>query len=166
MIRDRDGKPYKLRGPHTFLSSQDLWGDYKVHNLHWDATVRPDAETPPAPPPKPAPPDDFLTQLEQTKPAPEPEQPRPKTRPYNSNQVHCLPSVGSGYGEPFIFECLSVEESDMAVQLVSPVECPPGSVVFPQTGTKRWWRVADCRRSGDNWLVSGFPSDYQPRFAV
>jgi len=39
-----------------------------------------------------------------------------------------------------------------------------GSILYPKTGYKRWWRVQDKTQKGGGWVLVAAPSDHQPSF--
>lgn len=36
-LRNKDGTIYKLAGPNPVMKTQNLWGDFKVHNMQWES---------------------------------------------------------------------------------------------------------------------------------
>jgi len=38
-LKNKDGTPYRLRGPNPVMRGQELWGDYKLHNFRFKGEV-------------------------------------------------------------------------------------------------------------------------------
>ena len=68
------------------------------------------------------------------------------------------------YGDPFSFEAVIVEEDDLGMKFWSTVDMERGSVVFPKTTYKRWWKVVSSEKRSGGSVYSCSPSDFQPHF--
>jgi len=67
-----------------------------------------------------------------------------KEQPRNPSRVqfHCLPLISPGqYGTKFVFDGADVEQSDFQYMFWSQQQLTTGSIVYPKTMHKRWWRV-------------------------
>lgn len=93
--------------------------------------------------------------------------------------VHCLPAIlrtktDDLYGEtyqtiqyekPTSFEAVLLNENDLIYEIWTDTNTINlGSVLFPKTGNKRWWRVKNKDQKANGWIISCILSDYQPSF--
>lgn len=76
------------------------------------------------------------------------------------------------YKEPFSFEVVIVEEDDLYIQVWTTRDIGAGSILYPRKSSDeegkadsaRWWRVQEREPRSGGWLLTGYPSDYQPSF--
>lgn len=69
------------------------------------------------------------------------------------------------YGDPTSFEGVVVSQSDFEFEIWTDIaSINQGSVLYPKTGFKRWWRVQEKVQKGNGWILKSIPSDYQPSF--
>lgn len=93
--------------------------------------------------------------------------------------IHCLPAYlrerrdalyGDSYktiqyGKPTSFEGVMLQQSDLAIEVWTDTDkISLGSILYPKTGYKRWWRVQDKTQKGGGWVLMATPSDHQPSF--
>jgi hypothetical protein len=93
--------------------------------------------------------------------------------------IHCLPAYlrerrdalyGDSYktiqyGKPTSFEGVILQQSDLAIEIWTDTDrITIGSVLYPKTNFKRWWRVQDKTQKGGGWVLTAMPSDHQPSF--
>lgn len=93
--------------------------------------------------------------------------------------IHCLPAIirerkdalygefykTIQYGSPFSFEAVVVSHTDFTYEIWTDTDkVGKGSILYPKTGYKRWWRVQEKNQKGSGWLLTSIPSDYQPSF--
>ena len=93
--------------------------------------------------------------------------------------IHCLPAYlrerrdalyGDSYktiqyGKPMSFEGVMLQQSDLAIEVWTDTDkITQGSILYPKTGYKRWWRVQDKTQKGGGWVLVATPSDHQPSF--
>lgn len=93
--------------------------------------------------------------------------------------VHCLPAsvrerkdslYGETYrtikyGNPYSFEGVVVEQQDLFIKIWTTADnTNEGSILFPKTHQKRWWRVQQREKKSGGWLLAAMPSDHQPSF--
>lgn len=194
-LKNKDGSVYKLRSPNAIMRDQKVWNGYIVHNMRWNPTMRVGDDATPPPVDLPAR-DSFVGELESSKPDKLENLPVvPKGEPAKEDErreetvgglgvetvfVWCLPAVLKkkkdflyneeydevSYGKPYSFEAVIVEESDLSFVMWTTTVMDRGSVVFPRTTFKRWWRVTEIREKTGGFLYGGIPSDYQPHFDV
>lgn len=98
--------------------------------------------------------------------------------------IHCLPAfldrkVDEVYGDnvqtlkyksPFSFEGVILDMSDLTFKFWTQADdltnqILQGSIIFPKTLQKRWWRVQERVEKTGGWIITTHPSDYQPHFA-
>lgn len=192
-LRTKEGHIYKLAGPNPVMREQKLWGDYVVHNMKWKSENAVD-ETEVSPiqsdfQVK----EDFVSELARTKPDETRVIEQPLTEKVEVKQekkdlssvsgiektfIHCLPmvlttKVDPVYGDkhqslspekPFSFEGVLIEESDFHIQYWASIKVEPGSVLYPKSMSKRWWRVQEVEPKAGGWLLTAMPSDFQPYF--
>ena len=99
----------------------------------------------------------------------------------NKVQVWCLPAYFRQYkddmyedtvsrvryGEKFIFEAILDESQDIYLVLYTTTDAvTEGSILYPRTHDKRWWRVMKTEKSEDGLIriIAQF-TDYQPDFS-
>jgi len=97
--------------------------------------------------------------------------------------IHCLPATvrsrtDQTYGEniqslqynkPFSFEGVLIDQSDLTIKFWTQSndlteQIQQGSIIFPKTLQKRWWRVQTRLEKTGGWIFTAHPSDYQPHF--
>lgn len=93
--------------------------------------------------------------------------------------IHCLPAQIQErrdalygevyktvkYGSPISFEAVIVAHTDFTFELWTDTDkINRGSILYPKTGYKRWWRVQEKTPKESGWLLKAIPSDYQPSF--
>lgn len=98
----------------------------------------------------------------------------------NSIQIHCLPASikihrdelydeirhRTTYGNKFKFEAIVVESEDMLFRFWTNVDnIGAGSIVFPQTHDKRWWKISSKQEKAGGFIYECFPSDEMPDFS-
>ena len=193
-IKNKDGTVFRLRGPNPLMKKQKNWEEeeeFVLHNCEWDNETRQDEgdvvtdqsdfnvksdvslEEP--------------IELEPPEPEPEPEPEPPK--PYepqktfqleNKIKIHCLPLVtiehhdelynevrkSQQYGAKFLFEGIIINQNDFSLIFWSDIKTiEAGSIVYPQTKEKRWWKVTKKEPKGWGYVFTTMPSDIQPDFS-
>lgn len=93
--------------------------------------------------------------------------------------IHCLPAQLKErrddlygevyktikYGSPISFEAVVVAHTDFTYEIWTDTDkINNGSILYPKTGFKRWWRVQEKIQKESGWLLKSIPSDYQPSF--
>lgn len=93
--------------------------------------------------------------------------------------IHCLPAYlrerrdalyGDSYktiqyGRPTSFEGVILQQTDLAIEVWTDTDkISVGSVLYPKTNFKRWWRVQEKTQKGGGWVLVAMPSDHQPSF--
>lgn len=68
------------------------------------------------------------------------------------------------YGEPTSFEAVELEHQDFHYKIWTEIDIGIGSILYPKTNNKRWWKVKNKERKANGWLITSMPSDYQPSF--
>jgi len=68
-LKNKDGSPFRLRGPNPLMREQELWRDFKLHNFQFKGVVVADT-TEVTPFESPMHVNDFVGELEATKPEP------------------------------------------------------------------------------------------------
>ena len=195
-LKNKDGSVYRLRSPNALMKDQTVWNGYTIHNMKWDPITQEskDEVTPMSSDFSVR--DSFVEELESNKPPMQDAEPKsPVESPKFEERKHeskgvglgvettfvwCLPAVLKkkrdslydeeyvtvSYGNPYSFEAVMVEEGDLSFSMWTTATIERGSVVFPKTTFKRWWRVDDIRDKTGGFLYSGMPSDYQPHFEI
>ncbi len=180
-ILNKDGSVYKLKGPNPLMLKQERWDPDKLvyYNFVWESIIIPDLKkNQPRSLPEPEEvkaiePEEVISQP-QLMPLSKPVAPKSTPKPVSTIQVHCLPGnlkiykdtlyneirTTISYGEKFIFEATVVERSDLKLVLWSERMISEGSIIYPQTGHARWWKVT---KSNSNQITC-MPSDEQPSF--
>ena len=95
--------------------------------------------------------------------------------------IHCLPAFTRKkkdelygdetnmirYGDPVSFEGVMLQQEDFFIKVWTDVEnINIGSILYPKTNFKRWWRVQEKTIKGTGWILIAMPSDYQPSFKL
>jgi len=97
--------------------------------------------------------------------------------------IHCLPAfldvkIDSVYGDnvqtlkyksPFSFEGVILDMSDLTFKFWTQADkftnqILQGSIIYPKTAQKRWWRVQEIVEKTGGWIITSHPSDFQPHF--
>ena len=93
--------------------------------------------------------------------------------------VHCLPATirtktdelygetykTIQYGSPISFEAVLLQELDLTYSIWTDTDqISIGSVLFPKTNNKRWWKVKNKEQKANGWIINCVLSDYQPSF--
>lgn len=93
--------------------------------------------------------------------------------------IHCLPAflkekrddlydeayISIEYGNPTSFEGVILSQEDLFIEIWTDVDkINKGSILYPKTGYKRWWRVQNKREKKSGWIITATPSDIQPSF--
>lgn len=189
-LRNKDGSIYKLKGPNPIMKDQDVWEEFITHNMHWKEEVIKDENKTTIEevlPPK----DDFLEQLKQTKEIKPALAITPETKPQEIKQeikpavkkldktfIHCLPVSFKEvkddlYGEiykkmqyenPTSFEGVILQQEDLSLKLWTDYELLIGSIIYPKTKSKRWWKVQSKEIKSEGAIFIAAPSDFQPSF--
>lgn len=213
-LYNKDGSVYKLSGPNPAMEAQDVWDGFTLHNMSWDSEIKEDSTVVI---PKKSDfdlKDNFVTELERTKPeikivvpksdktplqkAPTPpaeEKIERKTvviedakrkeqdqKPeIEKDFIHFLPATVKNkidnlygesyktvqYGSPSSFEGVILVQEDFNLVVWTDVnKVTIGSVLYPKTMFKRWWRVNSSEPKEGGFLLTCVPSDYQPSFDV
>ena len=68
------------------------------------------------------------------------------------------------YGQPTSFEAVELEHQDFHYKIWTEIEIGIGSILYPKTNNKRWWKVKSKEQKANGWLITSMPSDYQPSF--
>jgi len=93
--------------------------------------------------------------------------------------IHCLPAKIQErrdalygdvyktvkYGSPLSFEAVVISHTDFSFEIWTDTDrIDQGSILYPKTGYKRWWKVQDKSKKENGWILKSIPSDYQPSF--
>ncbi len=97
----------------------------------------------------------------------------------NKVQVWCLPASFKEYkdalygeqyrkvryGNKFLCEAIILDLEDLYMTLWSNTKAiTTGSILFPRTHDKRWWRVEGIKEQDGGYVIYSTISDYQPKF--
>lgn len=186
-LKNRDGTDFKLNKPNPIMADQRLWekeGKLIFHNKIGKSVILPD-ET------RPVKPIVFDSQViekakEVLKPTQEPVVVRQLEEPEVGNeiedkvQIWCLPASYREYkddlygekfrkikyGNKFLFEAISLEQDDLTLMVWTNTKAvTEGSILFPRSHDKRWWRVQSIKEQDGGYIVCSMISDYQPKFS-
>lgn len=178
-IYNKDGTEFKLSGPNPIMKNQDLWGEFTIHNMDFlSKTFKFQTKTPP-PPVNLVVKESFLEALDAAKN--EIVEPPPKPKEENILEktfIYCLPAEIKQrsdslygdvyqtiqYGNPTSFEGVIISQSDIILEIWTDANFDKGSILYPKTNSKRWWRVQEKKPKASGWLLASIPSDFQPSF--
>lgn len=186
VLKNKDGSVYRLAGPNPLMNSQNLWNDQiAIHNMQWDSQKVADATEPQ----EYEAPETFLSSLEKSKdeipvektPEKPPEIKRQELQNSDIEKVfiHCLPATirekkdalyGDSYktikySNPTSFEGVILNQEDLVISIWTDADIVGiGSILYPKTNCKNWWRVQDKQEKKNGWILTGVLSDYQPAF--
>ena len=69
------------------------------------------------------------------------------------------------YGKPTSFEGVILKQEDLFIEVWTDFDkINIGSVLYPKTNFKRWWKVQTKTPKAGGWILLAVPSDYQPSF--
>jgi hypothetical protein len=87
---------------------------------------------------------------------------------------HCLPTQWhtdslygerrSTFGDKFVFPGIIAKQGDMTMTFWSQSKLEPGSIVYPMTDEKRWWKSSDVKESAGGYLTDCVISEVNPSF--
>jgi len=98
----------------------------------------------------------------------------------NKIKIHCLPLIttehhdelydeirkSQQYGSKFLFEGIIINQNDFSLIFWSDIKkMEKGSIVYPQTKEKRWWKITKKEPKGWGFIFTTTPSDIQPDFS-
>jgi hypothetical protein len=203
-LYNKNGTVYKLRSPNPVMKSQEIWEEFKVHNMEWqDEKAEDTSKVDPIS-------SDFQvknTFLQDLDDAKEEikvvEKPIEQEKEYSvvdrtpvvkvdekrqeelSNDgiektfIHCLPAKirqrrDDLYGEtyntiqyekPTSFEGVIIKQEDLMIEIWTDVDkIEAGSILYPKSNFKRWWKVQNKESKAGGWLLTAMISEYQPSF--
>lgn len=193
-IKNNDGTTFRLSHPNPNMSEQALWDESDkliIHNkcgtkVVFDKNIRPltmplleeEPEVNPKKTTYAVPVVDSINKKEDEYELPEEVQ---EELARSKIEVWCLPAyieekVDPLYGETysrvkykkkFMFEAILQEQSDFHIFMWTTTgEVTEGSILYPRTYDKRWWRVAAIGKDEAKGLyfIKGSITDYQPNF--
>lgn len=69
------------------------------------------------------------------------------------------------YENPTSFEAVVISQDDFLFKIWTDFDkIGVGSVLYPKTQYKRWWRVQEKIQKNNGWILTSLPSDFQPSF--
>ena len=191
-IKDNDGNVVRLKGPNPLMKEQEFWDKKSLVllNMKWDSIIekctQPQRGKIQAIKPKPQPkaevklepePDNVVVLPQKEKPQKEEPQKYPsnvaKILAERKRSFHCLPTIltKDEFGEEvrvfskkFIFEGVTVSEEDFSYSFWSDKKIEIGSIIFPITLTKRWWKVTAITEKSGGYLMMTTLSHLNPDF--
>jgi len=177
VIKNKDGTDYKLSGPNPLMKEQNIENvPFLVHNFGQDEITEKDknidmpAVLKPKIPEKPK----IEPKIEQKVE----NQPVPKVS-INYTQFACSPVItrqrkddlyGDIYStieylEPIIFNGIVLDQSDFEFKFWSEQELNVGSILYPKTQEKRWWKIKSQQVEQKGWTYLCDVSSQQPGFS-
>lgn len=192
-LRNKDGTLYKLEGPNPVMKDQKIWGDYTVHNMKWESEKKADT-TPKVEIPKKETfieelertkeviPEVIQEEIKIVETVPEVVEIKEIVKDENEIEksfIYCLPAFIKEkkdtlynetyktiqYGSPTSFEGVIISQTDLSIQIWTNVNgINEGSILYPKTNFKRWWRVQNKENKTGGWIIDGVISDFQPSF--
>lgn len=185
-IKDTDGNVVRLRGPNPLMKDQEVWDKSKLTliNMYWEPliiednkkTVKDKVEA-------------FREQPKQEVPVavevPTVVIPEPKPKEVLSDKTalliekhkvmfHCLPrktvtdelygTTRQVYVNKFTFEGIIVKQEDLRMVFWSELLIEAGSIVYPMTSEKRWWKTTTIEEKSGGYMVDTIISDISPSF--
>lgn len=181
-LKNKDGTEYKLAKPNPIMADQKLWEKEKLifHNKIGKLIVLPDKTERVV----------FDSQmimktkelLEKTDPViiKKLEEPEVGSHEDDKIQVWCQPATYKkykdnlygeeyqkvNYGSSFLFEAILIDQDDLSFILWTNTKAvTKGSIIFPRTHDKRWWRVQSIREENGGYTIACAISEYQPKFS-
>lgn len=182
-LKNKDGTEYKLNKPNPIMIDQTIWEKEKLilHNKIGKLVVLPDKtervvfdhQT-------------IMKTKELLEKSAEPvivkqlEEPEVGNNEDDKVQIWCLPASYKkykdslygeeykkiNYGSKFLFEAISIEQDDLSFIIWTNTKAvTEGSILFPRTYDKRWWRVQSIREENGGYTIAAMISDYQPKFS-
>ena len=192
-LKNKDGTPYSLQKPNPVMKNQSLWKGEKfiLHNMKWQTETQEDnTEIEPIHSDITVK-DDFVAELAESKKE-EPVFERKaivqedtqriqeeKKEEIEKTFIHCLPAVMKTkiddlygdviqtikYESPTSFEGVILKDTDMVFEVWTDTDkFGIGSVLYPKSNNKRWWKIKKKEKKADGYLLTCLPSDHQPSF--
>jgi hypothetical protein len=168
-LLNKDGTTYTLVKPNPLMSDQSFWKkNYIMHGKFGQ-----DVKCEKLPEIKPIIQEEIPT-VQTLNPPPREESPE------NKIQVWCLPAYykeikdglyGDTYrrvhhGKKFLFEAMLLEQDDLLLKIWCDTKTvTQGSILYPKTMDKRWWRVNVIKEEDGGYTLLSIPSDYHPDFS-
>ena len=180
-LKNRDGTEFKLTRPNPIMSEQVFWDKDKLilHNKIGRSIILSDDTQPVK----------NIPLVQEHKEYKKPDEPvivksleEPEVGEIESDkvQVWCLPAsykeykdamYGDSYrkiryGNKFLFEAIIQDQGDLHIVFWTNTKAvTEGSVLYPRTYDKRWWRVETIHQEESGYSVYATISDYQPSFS-
>lgn len=180
-IKNKDGSIYKLSGPNPLMKEQNIENvPFLVHNFGQEEITEKDknVELPVVLKPKEQIKEPKIEPKLEQKPQPEPEPVKPKIT-INYTQFACSPVIlrkrnDDLYGEtystieylqPIIFNGVVLDQSDFEFKFWAEQELTVGSILYPKTQEKRWWKIKAVQAEQKGWTYLCDISSSQPGFS-
>lgn len=164
-IKNKDGSTYIYSKPNPIMQEQNIWDDKDVAILHNKFGQRyvSQQKTEYIPTMKPEQEENEIEIVESI------DVPPPKYVNEDIIEVWCLPCLNSQgstvtYGDTFKFKAKLLKLEDLYVQFIAQEKISDGSIVYPKTNSKRWWKVRNSSEVQGFHVMVGVISDYQPSF--
>lgn len=191
-IKNRDGSIYSLQKPNHIMLEQQLWTRSERFILHnsfgkiiiWEISPTPTVNESLVEAEERAEEKEVKEKVkEEVTTAPPPNKKPAKTK-IPTIKVLCLPAQMEeivdplygekyysdiSYGKKFMFDAVIESQNDINISLFTPSSLvTAGSVIYPQTNEKRWWRVHNVVLMDDRQIynVRGTITDYHPDFSA
>ncbi len=174
-LRNKDGSVFKLNGPNPIMTQQTLWNDkYIIHNKIGRRVVIADSQEIQEPILKPQTKEPQIVESLGKK-----EEIRVES-PNDPIQVWCQPAnyvevvdplYGEKYkkikyGKKFMFEAIIVEHEDLFMIFWTNTKAvTPGSVIYPRSRDKKWWRIESVKEDQGGYLMYASITSHHPDFS-
>lgn len=193
-IKDNDGNVFRLKGPNPLMKEQDFWdkNSLVLLNMKFDSIVEKCTNQKtenkktikPTPQPKVEIKEvEIEPEIDNVVVIPKVEEKQESVPKYTYNvakilserkiSFHCLPTIltKDEYGEEvrvfskkFIFEGITVKEEDFSYSFWSDKKIEIGSIIFPISSSKRWWKVTYFTEISGGYMMTAILSHLNPDF--
>lgn len=188
-LLDKNGKIYTLSRPNPIMTDQELWVQKEkliFHNKIGKSVVLLDEARPVERITDFAFDAKVLAQTQEMLGKQEPEivtsleEPEVGGAEDEKMQVWCLPASYKEYkdnlygekyrkvryGNKFLAEAIILEQEDLFMTMWTNTKAvTEGSILFPRTHDKRWWRAERIKEQDGGYIIYSMISDYQPKFS-
>jgi hypothetical protein len=184
MIKNKNGKEFKISKPNPIMKFQELWEKYTIHNFFWEEfketnlfkksknikdikeKIKEKEEE-----------EEIKEQIEEQIEEQEKEKVYEKISKFK-NQCYYIEAqttikkdnlyddakIKIKYKEKITIMVEIKQHNDLYLQFLSTKKLNKNSIIFPKNKDKRWWKIIEEKEEEDIYAYSCIPSDFAPSF--
>jgi len=148
MIKNKDGKEYKISSPNPLMRFQELWKEYTTYNFFWEEIKQKFEEQ----------------KFEEQKFEDECFYIEAKTSTKKDNLYEEV-KIQIKYKEKILIKIKIEEYDDLYLSFIFDKKLNKNSIIFPKNKNKRWWKITKEEQKQDLYFYYCIPSDFNPSLA-